>query len=231
MVVGVATTLSAPEPDAPEGRPRTLSEAVLQPFVEYFHRRDALLILLFILLYKIGDTMATQMTIPFYLEIGFSKSQIGAVVKLFGFWATVAGGLAGGVLILRLGIYRALIGFGVLQGLSTAAFALLVLLQDSLPGLAAVIAFENFSGGMGTSAYVAFMASMTNKRFSATQYALLSSLMGVPRVIASAPTGYLAAGLGWVGFFLLCALVAIPGLLLLRRLRRRGSDVPGEAIA
>ena len=150
---------------------------------------------------------------------------------LFGFSATVAGGLAGGVLILRLGIYSALMGFGVLQGLSTAGFAVLAVLGDSLPGLAAVIAFENFSGGMGTAAFVAFMASMTNRRFSAIQYALLSSLMGVPRVIAAAPTGYLAAALGWVAFFLLCALIAIPGLLLLRRLHRRGSGLRREPAA
>ena len=222
MLAGVLTTGFAPEPPVAEGSPRSLAEAVVQPFVEYFRRRDALAILLFILLYKIGDTMASHMTTPFYLDLGFSKTEIGAVVKLFGFWATILGGLAGGVLILRLGIGRALWWFGILQGASTAGFAALALLGPSLAGLAGVIAFENLSGGMGTAAYVAFMASLTNKRFTATQYALLSSLMGIPRVIAATPTGYMAEAMGWVGFFVFCALIALPGLWLLRWLQGRG---------
>ncbi len=221
MLGGVATTLFSPEPDEPQGQPRTLREAVVEPFVEYFGRRDALLILLFILLYKIGDAMAQHMTTPFYLAIGFSKSEIGTVVKLFGFSATILGGLLGGVLILRLGIFRALWSFGILQGVSTAGFALLALLGDHLGGLAAVIAFENLSGGMGTAAYIAFMASLTNQRFTATQYALLTSFMGIPRVMAAAPTGYMVESMGWFSFFLFCTLIALPGLWLLSWLRRR----------
>ncbi|MEE9358736.1 AmpG family muropeptide MFS transporter [Candidatus Vondammii sp. HM_W22] len=220
MLAAIATTLLAPEPNAPEGKPKTLREAVIEPFVEYFSRRNALLILLFVLLYKIGDTMASHMTIPFYLDLGFTNTEIGAVVKLFGFWATIAGGLLGGVLILRLGIYRALWGFGILQGVSTAGFAVLALMGASLPGLAAVVAFENLSGGLGTAAFIAFMASLTNKKFTATQYALLTSLMGVPRVIAATPTGYMAEWMGWAGFFIFCALIAVPGLLLLSRLHQ-----------
>ena len=224
MLVGVVTTLFAPEPSPAEGVPSTLREAVVQPFVEYFCRRDAVLILAFILLYKIGDTMASHMTTPFYLDIGFSKTEIGTVVKLFGFWATIVGGLIGGVLIMRLGIFRALWIFGILQGVSTAGFALLAQIGASIPGLAAVITFENLSGGMGTAAYIAYMASLTNKKFTATQYALLSSLMGVPRVIAAAPTGFMAEFMGWSTFFIGCALIALPGLLLLRWLHGRGSD-------
>lgn len=224
MLIGVVTTLFAPEPPTAEGMPSTLREAVVQPFVEYFCRRDAVVILAFILLYKIGDTMASHMTTPFYLDIGFSKTEIGTVVKLFGFWATILGGLIGGVLIMRLGIFRALWIFGILQGVSTAGFALLAQLGASLTGLAAVITFENLSGGMGTAAYIAYMASLTNKKFTATQYALLSSLMGVPRVIAAAPTGYLADAFGWSAFFIACSLVALPGLLLLRWLHGRGTD-------
>lgn len=230
MLLGVGTTLFAPEPEVTEGKPRTLQDAVIHPFLEYFRRNDAVVILLFILLYKLGDTMASHMTTPFYLDIGFTKTEIGTVVKLFGFWATIIGGLAGGVLIMRLGIYRALWGFGILQGLSTAGFSVLALVGDSLPGLAAVIAFENFSGGMGTAAYIAFMASLTNKKFTATQYALLTSLMGVPRVIAAAPTGFMVEWMGWFSFFALCALIAIPGLLLLRWLHGRGSTQRREAL-
>jgi len=215
MLPGVLTTLLAPEPPLPPGAPRRLREAVIDPLTEYFSREGALWILAFILLYKIGDTMASAMTTPFYLDIGFSKTEIGAVVKLFGFWATVVGSLVGGVIMLRIGINRSLWIFGVLQGISTAGFALLASVGHSIPLLSAVIAFENLSGGMGTAAYVAFMASITNKRFTATQYALLSSLMGVPRVIASAPTGFLAKQVGWEGFFIACTLIAVPGMLLL----------------
>lgn len=215
MLPGFLTTVLTPEPDTPAGTPQTMREAVIDPLVEYFSRNGALWILAFILLYKVGDTMASAMTTPFYLDIGFSKSEIGAVVKLFGFWATIAGGLAGGITMLRLGINRSLWVFGFLQALSTAGFALLANIGYSIPLLSLVIAFENLSSGMGTAAYAAFMASITNKKFTATQYALLTSLMGVPRVLASAPTGFLAKNVGWEVFFIACALVAIPGMLLL----------------
>ena len=216
LLVGIATTLLSREPEVAAGTPRTLREAVVEPFIEYFRREQAVLILTFILLYKIGDQMASTMTIPFYLDIGFTKTEIGAVAKLFGFWATIAGGMVGGIVLLKMRIKTALLGFGFLQAISTVGFSLLALVGNSLPGLAAVIAFENFSGGMGTAAYVAYMASITNKKFTATQYALLSSLMGVPRVLASAPTGIMAESFGWFLFFALCALVAVPGLVLLR---------------
>lgn len=218
MGLGVAVTLAAREPPLPEGRPTSLRAAVVEPFVDYFRRPEALLVLAFILCYKLGDTMAAAMTTPFYLDIGFTKTEVGAVVKLFGFWATIAGGLAGGLLILRVGIHRALWLFGLLQAVSTAGFAALALRGAELPWLAGVVAFENVSGGMGTAAFVAFMASLTDRRFTATQYALLSSLMGIPRVLLSAPTGYMAEGLGWMAFFLFCTLAALPGLLLLARL-------------
>jgi PAT family beta-lactamase induction signal transducer AmpG len=225
LIPGVVTTLMAPEPPTPAGAPTTIGEAVIDPLVEYFRRSGALSILAFILLYKIGDSMASAITTPFYLEVGFSKTEIGAVVKLFGFWATIGGALAGGLAMVRLGIYKSLWIFGVLQAVSTAGFALLARVGYSIPLLSGVIAFENLSSGMGTAAYAAFMASITHKRFTATQYALLSSLMGVPRVLASAPTGFLAKHMGWTGFFIACALAAVPGLLLLYRfapeLRRR----------
>lgn len=218
MLVGLGTTLAAREPEMAQGSPKSIKEAVVDPFVEYFTRSGwawGLGVLCFILLYKIGDSMASAMTTPFYLDIGFSKTEIGTVVKLFGFWATIAGGLAGGVLLLKMGINRGLWIFGFLQAISTAGFAVLANVGPNLVGLAAVIAFENLSAGMGTAAYVAFMASLTNKRFTATQYALLSSLMGIPRVLASAPTGFLAKHMGWSGFFIFCTLIAIPGILML----------------
>lgn len=218
MLVGVVTTLASREPEMSQGAPTTLKEAVIDPFVEYFTRSGWLWgvgVLGFILLYKIGDTMAAAMTTPFYLEIGFSKTQIGAVVKLFGFWATIAGGLAGGIILIKIGIHRGLWVFGFLQAVSTAGFAVLANIGPSLAGLAAVIAFENLASGMGTAAYAAYMASLTNKRFTATQYALFSSLMGIPRVLAAAPTGFMAKYMGWSEFFIFCTLIAIPGMIML----------------
>jgi len=215
MLPGLITTLLTPEPPLAHGAPKSLREAIVDPLAEYFSRENAILILAFILLYKIGDTMASAITTPFYLDMGFSKTEIGAVVKLFGFWATIAGSLIGGLLMLRLGINRSLWIFGILQALSTAGFAVLARVGYSLPALSGVIAFENLTGGMGTAAYAAFMASITNKKFTATQYALLSSLMGVPRVLASAPTGFFAKRMGWESFFIFCVVIALPGILLL----------------
>ncbi len=223
LLPGVITTVVTPEPEV-KAIPATLKIAVIEPLLEYFQRPNALWVLVFILMYKIGDTMAAAMTIPFYLDIGFTKTQIGTVVKLFGFWATVGGTIFGGIVMIRLGIIRSLLIFGILQALSTAGFALLAIAGPNLTALSAVIAFENLSGGMGTSAYAAYMASITDKRFTATQYALLTSLMGIPRVVASAPTGYLATQMGWKSFFIFCTLIAIPGLLLIFRLGGKHHD-------
>lgn len=226
MAACVVVTLLAPEPPLPEGRPRNLREAVVLPFRDYFSRDGAWLILAFILLYKLGDTMASAMTTPFYLDLGYSKTEIGAVVKLFGFWATLAGGTLGGLWILRAGMHRALWLFGFGQMISTLGFVVLAQLPPSEVALAAVVAIENLTAGMGTAAFVGFMAALTDRRFTATQYALLSSLMGVPRVLLSAPTGWLAQTLGWSGFFLLCVLIAIPGLLMLRWVTRLAAANP-----
>jgi PAT family beta-lactamase induction signal transducer AmpG len=215
MLPGIITTFLCKEPKVAAGAPKTMKEAVIGPLTDYFGREDALWMLGFILLYKIGDTMASAMTTPFFLDIGFSMTEIGTVVKLFGFWATIAGTLLGGALMIRIGINRSLWIFGLFQGVSTAGFALLARIGHSIPALSGAVALENLCSGMGTSAFVAFMASITNKKFTATQYALLSSLMGIPRVLASAPTGYFAKQLGWEGFFIMCVVVAVPGLLLL----------------
>jgi len=215
VLVGVATALLAPEPALDGPPPGSMREAVLGPFLEFFARRGAWIVLAFVLLYKLGDSMASEMTMPMYLQVGYTKTQVGVVVKGIGFWATILGGLAGGVLILRLGILRSLWIFGALQAVSTLGFAALAAAGVSLPLLGAVIGFENLSSGMGTAAYSAYMASLTNTRFTATQFALLSSLMGVPRVVLAAPTGWMAKQLGWPSFFVLCAALALPGMLLL----------------
>jgi PAT family beta-lactamase induction signal transducer AmpG len=215
LLVGVITTLLCREPPLVKGTPRTFREAIINPFVDYFSRDRALLLLLFILLYKLGDQMASTLTTPFYLSLGFSKTEIGAVAKLFGFWSAIAGGLVGGAILLRIGIIRSLWIFGFLQAAAILSFSVLALMGHSLVGLAVAIVLEQLTSGMGTSAYVAYMASLTNKRFTATQYALLSSCMGIPRVIIAAPAGWLAESLGWPLFFVGCAVVAVPGLLLL----------------
>jgi PAT family beta-lactamase induction signal transducer AmpG len=220
MATCVIVTVVAPEPPLPSGSPATLYQAFVLPLRDYIEREGAWVALAFILLYKIGDTMASSMTTPFYLELGYSKTEIGAVVKLFGFWATIAGGTIGGILIMRIGMARALWSFGLGQMLSTLGFVALATIGHDNVALATVIAIENFTGGLGTAAFVGFMGALTNRRFTATQYALLSSLMGVPRVLLSAPTGWLALTMGWPVFFALCTLIAIPGLLLIRAITR-----------
>ncbi len=218
MAVGAITTLFSQEPKVDAPPPRTLAESVVAPLSEFFKRRGAWEILIFILLYKVGDTMAGAMSTPFYLQLGFSKTEVGTIAKTFGLFSTLVGSLLGGLFILKLGINRSLLFFGVLQAASTAGFAVLATIGNSLLGLTWVIAFEDLSGGMGTAAFAAFMASQTNKRFTATQYALLTSLMGVPRVILSSPTGWLAEQMGWHTYFLFCTAAAVPGLLLLLKM-------------
>ena len=215
MLPGIITVLLAREPVITVEKSKTLREAVFNPLIEYFSRNEALWMLAFILMYKIGDTMASAITTPFYIEVGFSLTEIGTIVKFFGFVATIAGTSIGGILMFHLGINRALWIFGFLQAISTAGFAILARIGYSIPFLSAVIGFENLTSGMGTAAYMAFMASITNKKFTAAQYALLTSLMAVPRTVLSAPTGFLAKHMGWENFFIACTLIAIPGMLLL----------------
>lgn len=216
--VGIFATLAADEPKVEGATPKTFSESVVSPLREFFGRQGlgaALIVLLFILLYKVGDTMAGAMATPFYKAIGFSNAEIGTIAKTFGLAAALVGGFFGGAVILKVGIKRALILGGILQALSTAGFAVLAGMGNSIWGLTWVIAFEDITGAMGTAAFVAFMAAQTNKRFTATQYALLTSLMGVPRIFLAAPTGIWAESMGWQPFFLFCTVAAVPGLLLL----------------
>ena len=228
MVPGIITTIIAREPLVSEEAPVTFKESVVDPFVDFFVRGGAIWILVFILLYKVGDNMAAALSTPFYLELGFTKTEIGAVVKLFGFWATLVGAFLGGVVMLQLGINRSLWIFGVLQMVSTAGFALLANAGYNISLLTGVICFENLSAGMGTAAFVAFMASITNKKFTATQYALLTSLMGVPRVLISSVTGFMAESMGWFMFFLFCTIIALPGMLLLLKFAPWGKGIKVE---
>ncbi|MCM5703280.1 AmpG family muropeptide MFS transporter [Larsenimonas salina] len=219
--VAMLVTLWAPEPVRVDmAPPRKFHQTFLDPIVNFISRPGAFGLLLFILLYKLGDSVAGNLTTPFYKALGFTNAEIGATVKIFGLWPLLGGIFIGGLLIMRWGIYRSLVIFGILQMLSTAGFVLLNHMGHHLYWLAAVVSFENVAAGMGTAAFTAFMASLTDKRFTAGQYALLSSVMGLPRVVIAAPSGYLADSVGWDGFFIVCTLVALPGLLLLLRLKR-----------
>ncbi|HOK06156.1 MAG TPA: MFS transporter [Syntrophales bacterium] len=223
MTAGCIATLAGPEPDGEgvPGVPRTLREAVVQPFATFLNRRGAREILAFIILYKIGDVAAAQMTTPYILQhIGFSRTELGTIFKGFGMVATVAGTVFGGGLMSRWSLKRALFVFGVLQGISTISFLLLELTGRQVWALSLVIAVENFTGGMGTAAYIAFLMALCDRRFTATQYALLSSLMAVSRYVTGAPTGYLVHTAGWITFFVTCTAAAVPALILLRRYDR-----------
>lgn len=215
MVPAVLFTLISPKETHHVKIPSNMMEAVVGPLKDFFTRPGAWIVLLFILMYKVGDSMAANMTTPFILQMGYSKTDMATVAKGFGLVATIVGGLIGGVMMLRFNMKWSLICFGILQAISTLGFSLLPSLPMQLGSLALVVAFENLASGMGTAAYAAYMASLTNKQFTATQYALLTALMGIPRVILASPTGKMAEVLGWEMFFVVCTLVAVPGLLLL----------------
>lgn len=226
MGIGILTTLFVSEPEIEEAPPVSIKEAVTEPFLEFFKRHGALLILLFILLYKIGDNMAGAMTIPFILKMGFSKAEYFVIVKGIGMFGLFGGVILGGSIMIRLGIAKSLWVFGILQAVSTALFAILVMMDHHSViwmnyrqiVLGGIVGFEFFSTGLGQAAYATYMAIQTNKRFTATQYALLTSLMAVPGVFAASVTGFMAKYLGWEVFYILCALFAIPGLLLLLKI-------------
>jgi len=213
------------EPVIAAGAPKTLRDAVVEPFREFIGRaglRQALLILAFIFLYKLGDSMCTALATPFYLDMGYAKSEIGLVAKNAGLWPAVIGGLLGGLWMVNLGINRALWLFGVVQVLSIFGFAWLAWLGPqtsidaaALASLALVIGFEALGVGLGTAAFVAFIARTTHPLYTATQYALFSSLAAVPRTFINATTGWLVEWLGWMSFFLLCVILALPGMALL----------------
>ncbi len=218
MAVGLAMTLAVSEPESDIPVDKGLAHAVVAPFMEYLDRRGwqgLLLVLAFMFLYKIGDNMATALATPFYLDLGFTKTQIGWVAKHAALWPAIAGGLMGGVIMIRMGINRSLWVFGVVQLISILGFALLASKGPVLWLLAAVIGFEYLGVGMGTAAFTAFIAKETSRTYAATQFALFTALAAMPRTFANASTGAIVDHIGWVNFFLLCAVIALPGMLLL----------------
>jgi PAT family beta-lactamase induction signal transducer AmpG len=185
----------------------------------------ALTVLLFIFLYKLGDSMATALATPFYLDMGFTMTDIGVIAKNAGLWASVVGGLLGGLWMVKIGINRALWLFGVVQIVSILGFAWLAYVQQADRVLLAfVIAFEALGVGLGTAAFTAFIARATDPRYTATQYALFTSLAAVPRTVVNASTGWIVERTGWLDFYLLCTALALPGMVLLLRVAPWGED-------
>jgi len=237
MLLGVCMTLLVEEPEEPEvaEKPRGgLRETVAAPFREYLQRRGwqgLMAILAFMFLYKLGDNMATALSTPFYLDMGFSKTEIGAVAKHAALWPSVIGGLLGGVMMIRLGINRALWLFGAVQLVSIFGFAVLAAqgVGASLWLLAGVIAFEYLGVGLGTAAFTAFIARETSRVFAASQFALFTALAAVPRTFANASTGFIVEQTGWYHFFLLCAVLALPGMFMLLKVAPWGRQ-PGAEV-
>jgi PAT family beta-lactamase induction signal transducer AmpG len=220
MIVGILLTLFIDEPDRHPAAPRTLQEAVFEPFREFIDRagfREAVLVLAFLFLYKLGDNMATALQTPFYIDLGFTRTQIGTVAKFASLIAAIVGGVAGGLVMVKFSINRALWMFGVVQIISILGFAALAEIGNNLWMLGAATAFEYLGVGLGSAALIAFMARSTNPAFAATQFALFSALVSVPRIFANATTGLIVEQIGWTSFFLFCTLMAVPGMLLLFR--------------
>jgi len=225
MLPGVLMTLSVKEPRFATTRVRTLSQAVIEPFREFFGRhgvRPALLILAFLVLYKLGDSMSTHLATPFYMQMGYTKTQIGLIAKNAGLWPAIAGATLGGIWMLKLGLNRALWIFGFIQMVTTLGFVCMAQLgpaetgQASLTVLTLVIAAEASASGLGTTALITFIARTTHPAYTATQFALFTSLTATPRTFINASAGWLVEQFGWVQFFWLCLILAIPGLILLR---------------
>jgi len=233
VLPGMVMTLLVSEPHRAI-LPKTLRDAVVEPFREFITRRgwqSALLILAFLFFYKLGDSLCTALATPFYLDMGFTKSQIGLIAKNAGLWPAVIGALLGGIWMLKIGINRALWLFGVVQVVSIFGFYWLAL-QGAQPEINAlnltqlgfVIGLEAFGVGLGTAAFVAYIAHTTHPAYTATQFALFSSLAAVPRTFVNASAGWLVERLGWSSFFLLCAVLATPGMLLLLKVAPWGEE-------
>jgi PAT family beta-lactamase induction signal transducer AmpG len=230
MGVGIITTLLGTEPDTRIVPPQSIREAVWGPLKNYFSRTSAVSLLFLIVLYKLGDAYASSLTTAFLIRgVGFSVSDVGTINKGLGFVSLIVGAMFGGTLMIRLGLFRSLVIFGILQAVSNLSFMVLAWMGKSYGMLIFAIAFENMSGGMGTAAFVSFLMALCNHRYTATQYALLSSIAALGRIFISPTSGYLVESIGWTSFFFITFLVALPGLWLLWRLRSEIDGLKSEA--
>lgn len=232
MGVGVIATLLGKEPDKKTIPPHNLQEAIVGPMKNYFSRDSAILLLILIVLYKLGDAYAGTLTTPFLIRgIGFSVGEVGTINKGLGFASLIVGAIFGGTLMVRLKLFRSLLVFGILQAISNLSFMVLAWFGKSYTLLIFTVAFENFAGGMGTSAFVSLLMAMCNHRYTATQYALLSSLAAIGRIFISPTSGFLVEAVGWSTFFFVTFLVALPGLLLLWILRGTITGLSEEKVS
>jgi PAT family beta-lactamase induction signal transducer AmpG len=218
MLVGIVMSLVIREVSDDALAPHTLREAVIEPFREFFGRDGvgpALAVLAFILLYKLGDNMAVALATPFYIDMGFSLTEIGTIAKFSALWASIAGSVIAGIVMLKLSINRALWVFGVVQMVTILGFVWLSMIGHNPAGLFLVVSGEYLGVGMGTVALTAFLARETSRAFTATQFALFSSIVVIPRTFANASTGFLIEAMGYTAFFVLCVALAIPGMLML----------------
>ncbi len=220
MIIGVCGTFMGREPDHKVVPPKTMEEAIWGPLKDFFSRKSALLFVLLIILYKLGDAYAGSLTTPFLIRgVHFTPTDVGTINKGLGLIATIAGALFGGTIMVKLGLFRSLMVFGIFQMISNLSFMVLAWIGKSYPAMITAVAFENVSGGMGTAAFTALLMALCDKRFSATQFALLSSLSALGRVFISPTSGFLQVAVGWPVFFFITTLIALPGLALLWRLR------------
>ena len=227
MGVGLIATWFAPEPEEVPRAPKTLAGAISEPLKEFFSREGAWLLLVLIVLYKLGDAFAGSLTTAFLIQgPGFTATEVGAINKALGLAATIVGALIGGAWMVRLGLYRALLGFGLLQAVTNLGFMFLALVGKDYALMVTAVAAENLCGGMGTAAFVALLMSLCDKRFSATQYALLSALSAVGRVYVGPASGLLVSAIGWAPFFFLTFVIALPGIGLLWLMRAQLTPAP-----
>lgn len=220
MTVGILSSLFGPEPEQKITPPKSLQEAIGGPLKDYFSRRGAVMLLLLIILYKLGDAYAGTLTTAFLIKgVGFSPTDVGTINKGLGLISLIIGAMFGGALMSQFGLFRSLLFFGILQAVSNLSFMVLAWTGKSYGMLIFAVMFENLSGGMGTSAFVALLMTICNQRYSATQYALLSSLASLGRIFIAPTSGFIVASLGWAQFFFITALAALPGLWLLRGMK------------
>ena len=220
MMIGIIGTFAGQEPDSGISPPKSLEEAIWGPLKDFFSRPLALIFMLLIILYKLGDAYAGTLTTAFLLRgVGFSPTEVGTINKGMGLIATIIGALFGGTIMIKLGLFRSLMAFGILQMVSNLSFMVLAWTGKNYIMMIFAIAFENLSGGMGSAAFVALIMALCNKRYSATQFALLSSIAALGRVFISPSAGYVVVFTGWAVFFFFTTLTALPGLLLLWHLR------------
>ena len=221
MFVGIFLTLSIKEINQEIAAPKTLREAVVLPFKDFINRKGlkpALEILVFLFLYKLGDSMATALQTPFFIDLGFSKTEIGVVAKTASLIAMTVGLAVGGIVMIKLSINRALWIFGFVQIVSILGFAALAEIGHNTYALAIAMGFEYLGVGLGTAAFTAFIAKTTNPAFAATQFALFTALTALPRTFANATTGVIVEQIGWTNFYFICTVIAVPGMLMLFRI-------------